>query len=294
MQHQITFSPDTCQACGLCAEVCPNKILVKAGSRMDVIPERIDLCFTCGQCMCVCPTQSIKVGGLSYERDFIPLPVAPVGNQNFSQLIRSRRAIRNFKDQTVPVELLEQVVEAVSFAPMGFPPVKTEIIVVNDPQLIRASLPHMVDLYDALQHAFQNPVARFFIHREVGEQKLTQMKSHLIPLLNVKLPGLKNGTEDAITRGAPAMILFHADRDGEDIREDIYIAATYCILAAHALGLGGSIMDLIPPAINKKPELRKLFHVPQNHDVVASVILGFPKYAYQRGIHRTLKSVEWL
>lgn len=294
MQTHITYSPDTCHACGLCAEVCPNKILIKTAGRMDLIPERVDLCFTCGQCMCVCPTQSITVGGLSYERDFIAPPEAPVAEQNFSQLIRSRRAVRNFKDQPVPVELLEQIVEAVSFAPMGFPPVKTEVIVVSNPQLIRASLPHMVDLYDGLLRAFQNPIARFFIRREVGGQKYQQMESHLIPMLKVRMPGLKNGTEDTITRGAPALILFHADRGGEDIREDIYIAATYCILAAHALGLGGSIMDLIPPAINKKPELRELFHVPQNHDVVASVILGFPRYAYQRSIRRTLKSVEWL
>jgi len=294
MQTQITYSPDTCQACGLCAEVCPNKILRKVDGRMDVIPERVELCFTCGQCMCVCPTRSITVNGLSYDRDFIPLPDKPVGDQTFSQLIKSRRAIRNFKDQPVPVELLEKVVEAVTFAPMGFPPVKTELIVVNDPQLIRSSLPHMVDLYDGLYHAYQNPIARYFIQREVGKQKFKQLGSHLLPMLKVRLPGLKNGTEDTITRGAPALILFHADRTGEDIREDIYIAATYCILAAHALGLGGSIMDLIPPAINKKPELRELFGLPRNHDVIASVILGFPKFKYQRSIRRQLKSVHWL
>jgi len=40
------------------------------------------------------------------------------------------------------------------------------------------------------------------------------------------------------------MIIFHANRNEENCREDIIIAATYGILAAHALGLGGSIMDI--------------------------------------------------
>jgi nitroreductase len=90
------------------------------------------------------------------------------------------------------------------------------------------------------------------------------------------------------------MILFIADRNGEDIKEDIFIAATFGMLAVHALGLGGSIMDIIPPAIEKKKELRKMFNVSDNQEVVASMILGYPKYKYQRGIKREIKNVKWL
>jgi hypothetical protein len=97
-----------------------------------------------------------------------------------------------------------------------------------------------------------------------------------------------------LTRNAPTMILFLADRTEEDISQDISIAATYGMLAAHSLGLVDSIMDIIPPAINKDPELRKLFSVPDHLEVVTSIIIGYPKYKYQRGIKRSLKSVEWL
>jgi nitroreductase/NAD-dependent dihydropyrimidine dehydrogenase PreA subunit len=294
MLPHITFSAETCSACGLCAEVCPNKVLLKVDGRMEVIPERVDLCFTCGQCMCICPTRSIQIMNLSYDRDFIDITGQADNKDSFYQLIRTRRAIRNFKDVPVPAELLEKIVDAISMAPMGFPPVKTEIIVVSDPQMIRSSLPQMVDLYDWLYRVFQTPIPRFFIRREVGPQKFRQMESHLIPLLKVRLPGLKKGTEDTITRGAPAMILFHGNQNGEDLREDIYIAATYCMLAAHSLGLGGSIMDLIPPAINKVHQLRSHYGLPDNHEVIAAVIIGFPKYKYQRSIQRQLKSVNWL
>jgi hypothetical protein len=65
-------------------------------------------------------------------------------------------------------------------------------------------------------------------------------------------------------------------------------------LSAHSLGLGGSIMDIIPPAIDKDKKLRALFNVSDDQEVVASIILGYPKYKYQKGIKRVLKEVKWL
>jgi len=115
-----------------------------------------------------------------------------------------------------------------------------------------------------------------------------------MPLLKIRLPGLKAGTEDTLTRKAPAMILFLADKNGEDISQDISVAATFGMLAAHSLGLGGSIMDIIPPAIEREEELRKMFCVPENHNVVTSIIIGYPKYKYRRGIRKRIESVKWL
>jgi nitroreductase len=90
------------------------------------------------------------------------------------------------------------------------------------------------------------------------------------------------------------MIVFHAHRDAESYEEDIHIALTYGFLAAHALGLGGSAMSLIPPPIQRSPLLRKLFLIPDTNVVVGSIILGYPKYRYQRGIKRSLRSVTWI
>jgi nitroreductase len=246
--------------------------------------------------MAVCSTRSITVEGLSYETDFFELPQNGSNDyeKSYYDMIRTRRAIRNFKDKLVPRELLEKIVEAISFAPPGFPPLKIKIVVVQNKALIRNALPNMIQLYDKLVGMMKKPIYRFFIKKELGEKKFKMLQGHLIPLLISRLPALKNGTEDTITRNAPAMILFLADKNEEDISQDISIAATYGMLATHSLGLGGSIMDLIPPAINKDDELRKLFCIPDNHEIVTSLIIGYPKYKYQRGIKRNLKSVKWI
>jgi nitroreductase/NAD-dependent dihydropyrimidine dehydrogenase PreA subunit len=297
MKNAISINQLTCKKCILCTEVCPNKILIKSESNEIVFrPDRVDLCFKCGQCMAVCSTRSITVEGLSYETDFFELPQNGSNDyeKSFYDMIHTRRAIRNFKDKPVPGELLEKIVEAISFSPPGFPPLKIKIIVVQNTALIRNALPNMIQLYDKLVAMMKKPIYRFFIKKELGVKKFKMLQGHLIPLLISRLPALKNGTEDTITRNAPAMILFLADKNEEDISQDIYIAATYGMLATHSLGLGGSIMDLIPPAINKDDELRKLFCIPDNHEIVTSVIIGYPKYKYQRGIKRNLKSVKWI
>jgi len=279
----------------LCGEVCPNKIIRKnADKEMYFLQERLSLCFKCGQCMAVCSTESITVESLSYEKDFFDLPAQESCEEEFFNLLYSRRAIRNFSDKKVTKEVLEKIVKAISLAPPGFPPIKTQLIVVQDQHLIKDALPLMIELYDFLVKAVNHPIKKIFIKKEVGKKRFATMQQHLIPLLEKRLPSLKDGSEDTITRNAPAMILFLADRNGEDIQEDIHIAASFGLLAAHALGLGSSIMDIIHPAIEKKKELRKMFHVSDDQEVVASMILGYPKYKYQKGIKREIKNVKWL
>jgi hypothetical protein len=60
------------------------------------------------------------------------------------------------------------------------------------------------------------------------------------------------------------------------------------------LGIGASAIDLIPPAIERVPYLKQLFQIPEQNEVVASMILGFPKHKYKRFIQRQLKTVTWI
>lgn len=295
MENPININSETCNACGLCEEICPIRIMKRDGEAAIVLrADRLFLCIKCGQCMAICPSQSIVVDGLAYSKDFFALPTGPVADKTFLELIKTRRAIRVFKEQPVPKQLLEQVVEAITFAPPGFPPIKTEVVVVQDTAVIRQALPEMIKVYDGLVGAMSRPLSRFFFRRKVGAAKFKLLTEHVVPLMKSRLPELKQGTEDTITRYAPAMIVFHAHRDAENYEADIYIALTFGFLAAHALGLGGSAIGLIPPAIQNSPVLRKLFSIPDSNVVVASMILGYPKYRYQRGIKRNLKSVTWI
>jgi len=296
MAPAITINAQTCKVCGTCAEVCPNRIMYKVESprAMNYYAARMKLCTKCGQCMAVCPTASINVDGLSYEKDFAPLPESGPFEDLFNKMIASRRSVRNFKDKPVPRELLEKIANAITYSPPSFPPHKTEITIVQDTSVIRQALPLMIDMYDMLVKMMDNPLIRMLVKKSAGPDQFRTLENHVIPIMKDKLPELKSGAEDTITRRAPAIIIFHADKNSDNYRTDINIAVTFGILAAHSLGLGATIIELVPAAIDKEKKLRKLFSIPDNNAVVASMIVGYPKYKYQRSIKRSLKSVTWL
>ena len=68
----------------------------------------------------------------------------------------------------------------------------------------------------------------------------------------------------------------------------------YGLLAAHALGLGATAIGLVPPAIERSPRLREIFEIPPENQVLASMIVGYPRYRFRRGIRRELANVKWI
>ena len=65
-------------------------------------------------------------------------------------------------------------------------------------------------------------------------------------------------------------------------------------MGAHALGLGATALSLVPPVVERTPELRALFSIPAENEVVASMVLGYPKYRFKRRIRRELAAVHWV
>ncbi len=291
MKKEIAIDDTLCKKCKVCSEVCPNGIFQSKNNHTSVKSERIELCFLCGQCMAACPEKAITVAGLDYNKDFFDLPETI---NSFNALIQSRRSVRAFKDVPVPADLLEQIVSAISYAPPSFPPIKVEITVIRDKQLMKESLQHMINLYDKLMQGLSNPIAKHIIRRKIGQERFRVIQNHIVPMFKIKLPFMKAGTEDAITRSAPAMILFHANKQSDNYAADIYIALAYALLKAHTLGLGATAIDLIPPAIERTPVLKQMFKIPKENEVVASMILGYPKFKYKRAIQRQLKSITWI
>lgn len=290
----MSIDYETCSKCGMCATICGTKAIDHLkGEFPSRNSERAKNCILCGQCMAVCPTGSIAITGLTYE-DLFQLPERTLDFSDLFGLMTTRRSIRHFTDEPVPRELLEKIIDAVAQAPMGFPPHKTHITVVQDRSTIVKMLPIMTKLYEDMVGWMKNPISRWMIKREATSEDFSTIKNHLIPLLTERLPEMKKAGGDEITWGAPALMLFHADRLAESHTVDACIALTYAFLAAHALGLGVTVSGMVPPAVTQSPELRNILGIPKDHEVVGAMMLGYPRYRYHRGIKRPLASVNWV
>jgi nitroreductase/NAD-dependent dihydropyrimidine dehydrogenase PreA subunit len=295
MRSNNFIKEEICDGCNLCMAVCPGKIIVQTEKKKySFSPDKLHLCIKCGHCMAICPNKAIHVENLSYEKDFFELPKVVWDVEAFNKFISGRRSVRVYKDKPVPPELLEKIVELIALAPMGFTPHKIEVTVVKNRDTIEKALPFMVKFYEDMMTWMKNPVMKMMIRANAGLEGYTAIKNHVLPIMKTNLSLMKNSKEDIITRGAPAMILFHANRAAEVHTEDIFIALTYGLLSAHSIGLGAAAIDLIAPAVERNKKLREMFRIPEKNEVKAAMILGYPKYHFRRGIKRELAKVNWI
>lgn len=284
----------TCSKCGMCANICGTKSIEHLKGEFPFRkPSKAETCILCGQCMAVCPSGSMIISGLTYENLF-DLPKHTPNYQALFDLMSTRRSIRHFEDKPVPRELLEEIINAVAQAPMSFPPHKTHITVVQDRSTIITMLPIITKYYDDLLVWMKNPIIRFIIKFQTTPETFSTIKNHVIPLLSKCLPEMKKAGRDEITWGAPALMLFHAERLAESHTVDAHIALTYAFLAAHSLGLGVTVSGMLPPVLTQSPKLRDMLNIPKDHEVVCAMMVGYPHHRYQRGIKRPLASVNWV
>ena len=63
------------------------------------------------------------------------------------------------------------------------------------------------------------------------------------------------------------------------------------MLAAHAIGLGATMIECLITPINRTKKLKQIFQIPVENEAVMSVIIGYPKYKYKRTIKRNKHKV---
>ena len=288
-----TISQERCKKCKLCIEVCPCNIIgVNRDGDVSFIPERISICLHCGQCMAICSTKAIKVNALSYDNDITDVPENNVNYQSFINFISNRRSIRNFEQTLISKEIIQNILDSIYYAPFGSEPEKVNIAVVNNRKTIESALPYIADFLDNIVRWVENPIASYMIKRKRGQETFHTIKRHLYPIAKLENYKLKFG--DRITRNAPAILIFHADKGAEEHTNNSLIYATYVMLAAHSLGLGATMVGIVPAAINKVREVRDIFNIPEGHEAVMSVILGYPKYKFKRAIKRNVQAIHWV
>lgn len=281
MKNKIDHS--NCKNCGICAEVCPNKIIeIKDGTEFN--QKREHLCQQCGQCMAICPTKSVHVNGLSYEDDFYDLPRTKHNYENFMEIVSSRRSVRAFKDRPVSEELLDEVVNSVSYAPFGAAPEKMEISMINNRETIESALPLISNFLNGIEKMIKNPIASGVFKILAGKEEFQTVRNHIYPIAKGGVYSLDNW--DGITRGAPSIITIHAPKDAEAHTNNGIIYATYIMLAAHALGLGATMVECVVTPINRNKKLKRIFQIPDDNEAVMSLVVGYPKYRYKRTIKR--------
>jgi nitroreductase/NAD-dependent dihydropyrimidine dehydrogenase PreA subunit len=270
----ITVNQEKCNQCGTCVAECPTRI-IGMGSKEGYpspTPDFKDICLKCGHCVSVCPTGAISLDWMS-PADCKPIKQeSAVTPEQAEQFLRGRRSIRTFKDKVVPRTILEKLLEIACSAPSAKNQQPWHWIVVQEPAEVRRLAGMVIDWMRTVIR--NSPV----VAETMGFTRA--------------VAGWDEGYE-RICREAPHVIVAHTDRNWGFGAEDCTLALSLLDLYATSLGLGACWGGYFYKAINAYPPLFEALGLPSDHLAFGAMMVGYPKFKYQRIPIRNRPLVAW-
>ncbi|MFW6414997.1 MAG: nitroreductase family protein [Thermodesulfobacteriota bacterium] len=268
------IDPQKCNQDGICAQVCPVKI-IEPPTGIQVpspVEEAGKHCIQCGHCVAACPTAAFSHSKMDPE-DCPPIredwQLSPEQTEHF---LRSRRSIRNYQQKAVEREKLEKAVHIASYAPSGHnrQPVKWQVI-YNKEDVQRIS-----------------EIVLQWMRYLLQEQPDFARNLHMDRVVEGWEAGL-----DPITRDAPHLILNHAEKSDPTAQAACTIALSYLELAAPSLGLGACWAGFVNAAALFWPPMQEELDLPQDDVLYGAMLMGYPKFKYKRLPLRNKPNINW-
>ncbi len=258
---------------------------------MQFVKDAPALCVRCGHCIAACPEDAITIGGMDMSL-FPPLDHHPIDYKAFLSLLDSRRSVRMFTDQPVDAEVVDNILAAVATAPSGMGLGPPPVCVINGRDKIAPMIPPIMEFYRKFQKGMKGGLSRIMMRMVLGKYQYTALNKFM-PMMDRMIESYDRTGADTITWGAPLLMIFHAPRSSISGDKDATIACTYAMLAAHAQGLGTTMIGMVPPYIERTRGVRRRLDIPDENAVVLSLIAGHSKVEFSHGI-RKYPAVKWV
>jgi nitroreductase/NAD-dependent dihydropyrimidine dehydrogenase PreA subunit len=261
-----------CHRDGICAQECPGGLIKMNDQGPIPVDDAKQRCINCGHCVAVCP-----YGALSLRK--MPVEQCPPSPKNWrlkpeqvEPFLKGRRSIRVYKDQNVEREIMMKIVDMARYAPSGvnFQPVRW--LVVHDRQEVKRLAGVVVDwMRSAVRD--QLPVAQM-----LGMNRLISAW---------------DAGYDPICRNAPHLVVAYAHQQDRTAPGACPIALTYLELAALPYGVGTCWAGYFQLAATMSPAVQAALALPEGHQSYGAMMIGYPKFEYQRIPLRNEAQVMW-
>lgn len=266
---------DRCRKDGICAQVCPVRIIKGQAGEIPAIPDELrKRCIACGQCMAFCPTQACAAPGLAFEDlrklrgELYPTP------EQLEELVFARRSIRNFRETQVPREMLVRILDAVRFAPTGQNRQNIRWIVLESREETLTLVKLVIDWLMELPRK---------------DPKLAE---------DMRASGFVRAWDkgvDLLTRGAPHVAIAVGKRGGELECFNAAAALTYLEILAQAHGLGccwGGYLSsaFLHPAAEA---IRDYLELKPDEQAYSAQMMGYPRFRAVSRPPRNPLRVTW-
>ena len=263
----VTIDHTTCAKDGLCGDVCPVGLFDTNTEGFPVFRAGGEqICFDCGHCVAICPSSALQHERLPLAQSSAIDRTLKVSLPALDQLMESRRSVREFKTEPVPQALIHQTIEVARWAPTAVNRQPLSWLVIQNPAEVQRLAGLVVD---ALRQDADLP-PRYAAFVQMWDQGM-----------------------DPVLRKAPHLVVVHGPDDWAWCAEDGAIALSQFELAAAARGMGTCWAGFLMHIAKVYPPLKAALGLPEGHSVCGALMLGMPKYRYQRIPPRNPAKVEW-
>jgi len=270
-KHDIKINNDKCTGCGQCQKVCIGEIIKVEDKKAKIID--FSRCLECFHCYAICPEQAISIEGFEPDID-----------KGISELLSSKRSCRHYKDEKLPYEVIEKVLENAQYAPSACNLRRNMYYVIDEKEKIKEMEELSVASFLKFSFLFRKPL------NLIKNLLPAKMKKGYIMAENFMsdLKEAKKKGTNKIFRGAPCIMVIAGVSDYKFARDDAIYSLDYAMLKGHEMGLGSCIIGFAQ-ALSKP--LGKYLKIPKGFKIYAVAIFGYPAVEYKRGVpaKRTVK-----
>jgi nitroreductase/NAD-dependent dihydropyrimidine dehydrogenase PreA subunit len=263
----------SCNQDGVCAAVCPSQIIdFQKGRYPSLKPGTEAACIRCGHCVAICPTGSLDHQAMTAGQCPPVQPALKLSAEHTEHFLRSRRSIRTYAKKAVEQSHIERLIRMARYAPSGRNTQGVGWLVLGQADEIRRIAASVADWM------------RWIIE---GDPE-TAASMHLVKTLASWEQGI-----DIIFRGAPVVIVAHAQEENPRALSTCTIALTHLELAATGLGLGCCWAGYFMKAADDYPPLVQALALPEGHRCYGAMMVGYPTFKYHRLPLRNEPKITW-
>jgi nitroreductase len=248
--------------------------------------EHPDRCVSCGHCVAICPVDAIVLKEADMS-NFKPIQKHGIDYENYFNLVRNRKSIRNFKEESLSEEHIDKLIASVRYIPTGANRQRLKYIMISDKNQILKVSEKIFKKFKFLK--------KLSVPLKPLVKKLFGLKEYLGFLRTIDLWNdfKKDGYKgmDVILRNAPCLIIIHARKKHMLLQWEAGIASYNLILAAETLGIGTQLAGYVGLTARVFKSVRKVCNVPKKHKILAAMILGYPDIKYLKTVDRKVLDV---
>ncbi len=268
----------------MCAKVCPHKLFEVRAKEVLVTA---DGCMACGHCRAVCPVSAVQVTDVADVLSFQTFSertesMAPgdFETDRLVQLMRSRRSCRNYRQDVVDIEILEDLVRIGTTAPSGTNSQSWQYTILPRRKDVKSLGELTAGYYRELNSQARNPVYRLLAKIFAGDA-LGKYYREYYDSVQEALRQWDEEQVDRLFHGAAAAILVTGETTASCPAEDALLATQNILLAAHAMGLGSCLIGFVVEAVRRSQKMKKALGLGGTTRLYSVIALGYPAITYQ-------------